>query len=170
MISSVQADACAMYHFHETTIITATTMTMTTTTTVVLFIISILLRIARSSSDDPTSPSSSSTPDAFNETTTVFLTVNDGNSTVDEDGGTIGGHVFDSGTLLRTLYVFVGVALIVGAYFVVRSLLLRCRKNRKTKYGLLATNDDTVEMRHLEEDEEEDAMVFDRTQSNSHRR
>lgn len=48
------------------------------------------------------------------------------------------------------------------------SYSLRMRKNRKTRYGLLSTHDDGLEMRHLDEDEE-DATVFDRALAHSRR-
>lgn len=153
-------------------------MITTTTTAVITIFLSAVLRIALSDDEGGGPPLAPATegPSTVtlvddNDETTTFTgpDATDDGGKEEERPGTIGGHVFDSGTLLRTSYVFIGVALIVVAYFVVRSLRLRCRKNRKMKYGILATNDDAFEMRHLEEDDEEDATVFDKTLSHSRR-
>ncbi|XP_067885863.1 membrane protein FAM174A-like isoform X2 [Heterodontus francisci] len=62
----------------------------------------------------------------------------------------------------RALYVLVAVTALVVVYFVVRTIRMR-RINRKNwKYGILNTNLENVEMRPLDQDDDdEDDTLFD---------
>ncbi|XP_076880873.1 protein FAM174C [Brachyhypopomus gauderio] len=70
------------------------------------------------------------------------------------------GQVVDSSMLKRTLYVIIGVTIIVVLYFLVRAVRLKKTTVHRKKYGLLSNYDDTVEMAHLESDEE-DTTVYE---------
>lgn len=73
------------------------------------------------------------------------------------------GDSLNPGALLRGIYVFVGLSVLVMAYIVFRSFRLsKTRAQMVRKYGVLAHRQD-VEMRPLplEEEDDEDTTVFD---------
>lgn len=73
------------------------------------------------------------------------------------------GSSINPGALLRGVYVFVGLTILVMAYIVFRSFrLTKTRAQMVRKYGVLAHRQD-VEMRPLplEEEDDEDTTVFD---------
>lgn len=73
------------------------------------------------------------------------------------------GNPINPGAVLRGLYVFVGLSVLVMAYIVFRSFRLsKTRAQMVRKYGVLAHRQD-VEMRPLplEEEDDEDTTVFD---------
>lgn len=73
------------------------------------------------------------------------------------------GDTLNPGALLRGIYVFVGLSVLVMAYIVFRSFRFsKTRAQMVRKYGILAHRQD-VEMRPLplEEEDDEDTTVFD---------
>ncbi|XP_066503818.1 protein FAM174C [Hoplias malabaricus] len=66
----------------------------------------------------------------------------------------------DSSVIQRALYVLIGITLIGVLYFLVRAVRLNKTTTQRKKYGLLSNYDDTMEMAHLESDEE-DTTVYE---------
>ncbi|XP_048384250.2 membrane protein FAM174A-like [Stegostoma tigrinum] len=66
----------------------------------------------------------------------------------------------------RALYVLVAVTALVIVYFVVRTIRVRRIHRKNRKYGILNTNLENMEMRPLDqEDDDEDDALFDVHQS-----
>ncbi|XP_067839003.1 membrane protein FAM174A-like isoform X2 [Heptranchias perlo] len=62
----------------------------------------------------------------------------------------------------RALYVLVAVTALVVVYFVVRTIRMRRINRKNRKYGILNTNLENMEMRPLDqEDDDEDDTLFD---------
>ncbi|XP_051532385.1 protein FAM174C-like [Myxocyprinus asiaticus] len=66
----------------------------------------------------------------------------------------------DGAMINRALYVLIGITAIGVLYFLVRAVRLKKTNVQRKKYGLLSNYDDTMEMAHLESDEE-DTTVYE---------
>lgn len=66
----------------------------------------------------------------------------------------------DGAMINRALYVLIGITLIGVLYFLVRAVRLKKTGVQRKKYGLLSNYDDTMEMAHLESDED-DTTVYE---------
>ncbi|KAA0707885.1 Membrane protein FAM174A [Triplophysa tibetana] len=66
----------------------------------------------------------------------------------------------DGDMIQRALYVLIGITAIGVLYFLVRAVRMKKSTGQRRKYGLLTNQDDTMEMGHLESDEE-DNTVFE---------
>ncbi|XP_051957698.1 protein FAM174C-like [Xyrauchen texanus] len=66
----------------------------------------------------------------------------------------------DGAMINRALYVLIGITAIGVLYFLVRAVRLKKTSVQRKKYGLLSNYDDTMEMAHLESDEE-DTTVYE---------
>ncbi|XP_056590896.1 protein FAM174C [Triplophysa dalaica] len=66
----------------------------------------------------------------------------------------------DGDMIQRALYVLIGITAIGVLYFLVRAVRMKKSTGQRRKYGLLRNQDDTMEMGHLESDEE-DNTVFE---------
>lgn len=82
-------------------------------------------------------------------------------TTYSNSGMDIGNLMYDKGMLRRSFYVIVGFTCLAAVFFAVR--WFRSRGKRKSKkYGVLATRSSDMELRPLDqEDDEEDMTVFD---------
>ncbi|XP_048028252.1 protein FAM174C [Megalobrama amblycephala] len=58
----------------------------------------------------------------------------------------------------RALYVLIGITAIGVLYFLVRAVRLKKKGVQRKKYGLLSNYDDTMEMAHLESDEDDNTV------------
>ncbi|NP_001295480.1 protein FAM174C precursor [Danio rerio] len=65
----------------------------------------------------------------------------------------------DVAMINRALYVLIGITAIGVLYFLVRAVRLK-KTGVQKKYGLLSNYDDTMEMAHLESDED-DTTVYE---------
>ncbi|XP_016323996.1 protein FAM174C isoform X2 [Sinocyclocheilus anshuiensis] len=70
------------------------------------------------------------------------------------------GFNLDGAMINRALYVLIGITVIGVLYFLVRAVRLKKTGVQRKKYGLLSNYDDTMEMAHLESDEE-DTTVYE---------
>ncbi|KTF87886.1 hypothetical protein cypCar_00001630 [Cyprinus carpio] len=70
------------------------------------------------------------------------------------------GFNLDGAMVNRALYVLIGITAIGVLYFLVRAVRLKKTGVQRKKYGLLSNYDDTVEMGHLESDED-DTTVYE---------
>ncbi|XP_016150884.1 protein FAM174C isoform X2 [Sinocyclocheilus grahami] len=66
----------------------------------------------------------------------------------------------DGAMINRALYVLIGITVIGVLYFLVRAVRLKKTGVQRKKYGLLSNYDDTMEMAHLESDED-DTTVYE---------
>lgn len=66
----------------------------------------------------------------------------------------------DGAMINRALYVLIGITAIGVLYFLVRAVRLKKMGVQRKKYGLLSNYDDTMEMAHLESDED-DTTVYE---------
>ncbi|XP_051529420.1 protein FAM174C-like [Myxocyprinus asiaticus] len=66
----------------------------------------------------------------------------------------------DGAMINRALYVLIGITAIGVLYFLVRAVRLKKTSVQRKKYGLLSNYEDTMEMAHLESDEE-DTTVYE---------
>ncbi|XP_071794831.1 uncharacterized protein [Asterias amurensis] len=84
---------------------------------------------------------------------------------IHDEGNTKMRGVMDQMDMKTVFFILLGISSLVIAYFVIR--IVRSKGRRKTKkYGVLATHGSEVELRPLEQDDEdEDMTVFD---ANSH--
>ncbi|XP_026076805.1 uncharacterized membrane protein C19orf24 homolog [Carassius auratus] len=64
----------------------------------------------------------------------------------------------DGAMINRALYVLIGITAIGVLYFLVRAVRLKKTNVERKKYGLLSNYDDTMEMGHLESDEDDDTV------------
>ncbi|XP_067287098.1 protein FAM174C [Pseudorasbora parva] len=58
----------------------------------------------------------------------------------------------------RALYVLIGITAIGVLYFLVRAVRLKKKGVQRKKYGLISNYDDTMEMAHLESDEDDNTV------------
>ncbi|MGH0133584.1 UNVERIFIED_CONTAM: hypothetical protein FKN15_030896 [Acipenser sinensis] len=65
----------------------------------------------------------------------------------------------DDSMIKRAFCVLIGITATGVLYFVIRAV--RLKKAPKKKYGLLSSYDDTVEMKHLEESDDDDDTVYE---------
>lgn len=70
------------------------------------------------------------------------------------------GFNLDGAMINRALYVLIGITAIGVLYFLVRAVRLKKTGVQRKKYGLLSNYDDTMEMAHLESDED-DTTVYE---------
>ncbi|XP_043108669.1 protein FAM174C [Puntigrus tetrazona] len=70
------------------------------------------------------------------------------------------GFNLNSAMINRALYVLIGITAIGVLYFLVRAVRLKKTGIQRKKYGLLSNYDDTMEMAHLESDED-DTTVYE---------
>ncbi|XP_041085934.1 protein FAM174C-like isoform X2 [Polyodon spathula] len=79
-----------------------------------------------------------------------------GNNTTNSTGS--GGFFsnLDNSVIKRAFCVLTGITATAVLYFVIRAV--RLKKAPKKKYGLLSSYDDTVEMKHLEESDDDDTV------------
>ncbi|XP_026131098.1 protein FAM174C isoform X2 [Carassius auratus] len=70
------------------------------------------------------------------------------------------GNGLDGAMINRALYVLIGITAIGVLYFIVRAVRLKKTGVQRKKYGLLSNYDDTMEMAHLESDED-DTTVYE---------
>uniref|UniRef100_A0A673IXG2 Si:ch211-262i1.6 n=1 Tax=Sinocyclocheilus rhinocerous TaxID=307959 RepID=A0A673IXG2_9TELE len=70
------------------------------------------------------------------------------------------GFDLDGAMINRALYVLIGITSIGVLYFLVRAVRLKKTGVKRKKYGLLSNYDDTMEMAHLESDED-DTTVYE---------
>uniref|UniRef100_A0A8C2AWF3 Si:ch211-262i1.6 n=1 Tax=Cyprinus carpio TaxID=7962 RepID=A0A8C2AWF3_CYPCA len=70
------------------------------------------------------------------------------------------GFGLDGAMINRALYVLIGITSIGVLYFLVRAVRLKKTGVQRKKYGLLSNYDDTMEMSHLESDED-DTTVYE---------
>ncbi|MEE6487578.1 hypothetical protein FKM82_014945 [Ascaphus truei] len=89
--------------------------------------------------------------DSGNVTTTSAPTQNATSTVAPHLKGQIFG--FDVATLQRAFYVLIGVSLLAVLYFIIRTMRLKKKPQRK-KYGLLSDYDENMEMGSLDSDEE----------------
>ncbi|KAI7789446.1 protein FAM174C [Triplophysa rosa] len=68
------------------------------------------------------------------------------------------GRSLDGDMIRRALYVLIGITAIGVLYFLVRAVRLKKPTGQRRKYGLLTNHDDTMEMAHLESDEEDNTV------------
>lgn len=68
------------------------------------------------------------------------------------------GLSLDGDMIQRALYVLIGITAIGVLYFLVRAVRLKKSTVQRRKYGLLTNYDDTMEMAHLESDEEDNTV------------
>ncbi|XP_056324704.1 protein FAM174C [Danio aesculapii] len=66
----------------------------------------------------------------------------------------------DGAMINRALYVLIGITAIGVLYFLVRAVRMKKTGVQRKKYGLLSNYDDTMEMAHLESDED-DTTVYE---------
>lgn len=66
----------------------------------------------------------------------------------------------DSSMIQRALYVLIGITIIGVFYFLLRAVRLKKKTHQKKKYGLLANQEDSMEMAPFESDEE-DTTVYE---------
>ncbi|CAM4732642.1 unnamed protein product [Leuciscus chuanchicus] len=68
------------------------------------------------------------------------------------------GFDLDGAMINRALYVLIGITAIGVLYFLVRAVRLKKKGVQRKKYGLLSNYDDTMEMAHLESDEDDNTV------------
>ncbi|XP_056108637.1 protein FAM174C [Rhinichthys klamathensis goyatoka] len=68
------------------------------------------------------------------------------------------GFDLDGAMINRALYVLIGITAIGVLYFLVRAVRLKKKGVQRKKYGLLSNHDDTMEMAHLESDEDDNTV------------
>ncbi|KAK7119687.1 hypothetical protein R3I94_021496 [Phoxinus phoxinus] len=68
------------------------------------------------------------------------------------------GFDLDGAMINRALYVLIGITAIGVLYFLVRAVRLKRKGVQRKKYGLLPNHDDTMEMAHLESDEDDNTV------------
>ncbi|XP_055040649.2 protein FAM174C [Misgurnus anguillicaudatus] len=64
----------------------------------------------------------------------------------------------DNEMIQRALYVLIGITAIGFLYFLMRAVRLKKKTVQRKKYGLLSNYDDTMEMGHLESDEDDNTV------------
>ncbi|XP_033858154.3 protein FAM174C [Acipenser ruthenus] len=79
-----------------------------------------------------------------------------GNSVTNSTGSDGFFPSMDDSMIKRAFYVLIGITATGVLYFVIRAV--RLKKAPKKKYGLLSSYDDTVEMKHLEESDDDDTV------------
>ncbi|ROL47724.1 hypothetical protein DPX16_16096 [Anabarilius grahami] len=80
------------------------------------------------------------------------------NSTEKSDKNSKMGFDVNGAMINRALYVLIGITAIGVLYFLVRAVRLKKKGVQRKKYGLLSNYDDTMEMAHLESDEEDNTV------------
>nr|XP_055040649.1 protein FAM174C [Misgurnus anguillicaudatus] len=68
------------------------------------------------------------------------------------------GSPLDNEMIQRALYVLIGITAIGFLYFLMRAVRLKKKTVQRKKYGLLSNYDDTMEMGHLESDEDDNTV------------
>ncbi|XP_065097774.1 protein FAM174C [Paramisgurnus dabryanus] len=64
----------------------------------------------------------------------------------------------DHEMIQRALYVLIGITAIGVLYFLMRAVRMKKKTVQRKKYGLLSNYDDTMEMGHLESDEDDNTV------------
>ncbi|KAK7119686.1 hypothetical protein R3I94_021496 [Phoxinus phoxinus] len=95
-------------------------------------------------------------PALKNTTTNISISTNgsDKNNTSSKKMG----FDLDGAMINRALYVLIGITAIGVLYFLVRAVRLKRKGVQRKKYGLLPNHDDTMEMAHLESDEDDNTV------------
>lgn len=110
---------------------------------------------AVSFADDTSNMTTATKPPALKNTSSI--------SNVTEESqkhATNVGFNLDGAMINRALYVLIGITAIGVLYFLVRAVRLKKTGVQRKKYGLLSNYDDTMEMAHLESDED-DTTVYE---------
>ncbi|XP_005999932.1 protein FAM174C [Latimeria chalumnae] len=83
------------------------------------------------------------------------------NSTKSGSNSTLNNNIYSMNKpmIQRALYVVIGATVLGVLYFIMRAF--RLKKTQRRKYGLLSNYDDTMEMAHLESDDDDESTVFE---------
>lgn len=83
------------------------------------------------------------------------------NSSTATGNSTMSNESLNGSTIQRALYVLIGITVIGVLYFLVRAVRVKKATAPRKKYGLLKNYDDSVEMAHIESDEEDDTTLYE---------
>ncbi|XP_050978627.1 protein FAM174C isoform X2 [Labeo rohita] len=111
--------------------------------------------------DDTDKKSNTTGPPALKNTSSISISTGDSHKYTTTNGThTKMGFNLDGAMINRALYVLIGITAIGVLYFLVRAVRLKKTGIQRKKYGLLSNYDDTMEMAHLESDED-DTTVYE---------
>ncbi|XP_059393723.1 protein FAM174C isoform X2 [Carassius carassius] len=111
---------------------------------------------AVSFADDTSSKTTATKPTVHKNTSNTSNVTEESQNSTNSNMG-IG---LDGAMINRALYVLIGITAIGVLYFIVRAVRLKKTGVQRKKYGLLSNYDDTMEMAHLESDED-DTTVYE---------
>ncbi|XP_073682081.1 protein FAM174C isoform X2 [Garra rufa] len=107
--------------------------------------------------DDTSKKSTATKPPALKNISSISISTSYKNDTTTNSKM---GFNLDGAMINRALYVLIGITAIGVLYFLVRAVRLKKTGVQRKKYGLLSNYDDTMEMAHLESDED-DTTVYE---------
>ncbi|KAK2874439.1 hypothetical protein QQF64_003572 [Cirrhinus molitorella] len=109
---------------------------------------------------DTIKKSDTTTPAPKNTSSISISTTKNDTTTKSKMGFNQDGSMINGAMINRALYVLIGITAIGVLYFLVRAVRLKKTGVQRKKYGLLSNYDDTMEMAHLESDED-DTTVYE---------
>lgn len=116
---------------------------------------------AVSFADDTSNKFTTIKPPALKNTASISNSTEESkNNATNNNNNSKLGFNLDGAMINRALYVLIGITAIGVLYFLVRAVRLKKTGVQRKKYGLLSNYDDTMEMAHLESDED-DTTVYE---------